>query len=78
MKETQLQPLTITIKDSFAQRGITYSSPTTITAVINIPDTVENNNTKISCAAFLLGGTEFSVGVYDVCRSVSVYALMSV
>ena len=50
-------------KDSFAQRGITYSSPSTITAVINIPDTVENNNTKISCAAFLFGGTEFSTAV---------------
>ena len=49
--------------DSFDERGITYSNPTTTTAVISIPDTVENNNTKISCVAFLFGGTEFSTPV---------------
>ena len=42
-----------------AERGIIYSSSGT-SAVINIPDTVENNNTIIFCAAFLFGGTEFS------------------
>ena len=46
----------------FAQRGITYSS-NRITAVISIPDTVENSNTKIFCAAFLFGGNEFSAVV---------------
>ena len=40
-------------------RGITYSSSGT-SAVISIPDTVENNNTMISCAAFLSGGRDFS------------------
>ena len=42
-----------------AKRGITYSSSGT-SASISIPDTVENNNTIIHCAAFLFGGTEFS------------------
>ena len=42
-----------------AQRGITFSSSST-SAVISIPDTVENNNTQISCTAFLFGGREFS------------------
>ena len=46
-------------KDIFAQRGITFSSAAT-TAVISIPDTVENNNTLIYCAAFIFGGAEFS------------------
>ena len=45
----------------FAQRGITYSSNINRTmAVISIPDTVENNNTLIYCAAFIFGGAEFS------------------
>ena len=43
----------------FAERGITYSSSST-TAFITIPDTVENNNTIISCGALLFGGNEFS------------------
>ena len=46
-------------EDSFAERGITYSCSST-TAFITIPDTVENNNTMISCGAFLFGGNEFS------------------
>ena len=46
-------------EDSFAERGITYSSSST-TAFITIPDTVKNNNTMISCGAFLFGGNEFS------------------
>ena len=41
------------------QRGITYSSGAT-SAVISIPDTVENNNTIILCDAFITGSTEFS------------------
>ena len=41
-----------------AERGITYSSSDT-SAVISIPDRVENNNTMIFCAAFF-GGIEFS------------------
>ena len=45
-----------------AERGITYSSSGT-SAVISIPDTAENNNTMISCAAFLFGGSEFSYPV---------------
>ena len=44
---------------SLAQRGITYSSSAT-SAVISIPDTTENNNTRIFCAVFLFGGAEFS------------------
>ena len=48
--------------ETFAQHGITYSSTRT-TAVISIPDTVENNNTLIACAAFLFGSTEFSAVV---------------
>ena len=42
------------------QRGITYSSSGATSAVISIPDTVENNNTNITCAAFITGSTEFS------------------
>ena len=42
-----------------AERGITYSSNAK-SAVISIPDRVENNNTMLSCAAFLSGGTELS------------------
>ena len=42
-----------------AERGITYSSNTK-SAVINIPDGVENNNTMLTCTTFLFGGTEFS------------------
>ena len=42
-----------------AQRGIMFSSSST-SAVISIPDTVENNNTWIVCAAFLFGSIEFS------------------
>ena len=45
-------------EDSFAERGITYSSSST-EAFITIPATVENNDTMISCGAFL-SGTEFS------------------
>ena len=36
-----------------------FSSSST-SAVISIPDTMENNNTQIWCAAFLFGGIEFS------------------
>ena len=46
-------------EDSFAERGITYSSSST-TAFITIRDTVKNNNTMISCGVFLFGGNEFS------------------
>ena len=46
-------------EERFAERGITYSISST-TAIITIPDTVENNNTMISCGAFLSGSTEFS------------------
>ena len=42
-----------------AQRGIVFSSSST-SAVISIPDTVENNNTLIWCYAFIFGSTEFS------------------
>ena len=42
-----------------AERGITYSSNGT-SAVISIPDTVENNSTQISCAGLISGGVEFS------------------
>ena len=42
-----------------AERGITYSSRGT-SAVITIPDTVENNNTLIFCAGLISGGVEFS------------------
>ena len=45
--------------ETFTQRGITFSSAAA-TAVISIPDTVENNNTLISCGAFLFGGNEFN------------------
>ena len=41
------------------ERGITYSSGAT-SAVITIPDTVENNNTQIFCAGLISGGVEFS------------------
>jgi hypothetical protein len=41
------------------QRGIMFSSSST-SAVISIPDTVENNNTQIWCTAFLFGSVEFS------------------
>ena len=41
-----------------AERGITYSSSDT-SAVISIPATAKNNNTLISCAGFIFGGTEF-------------------
>ena len=44
---------------TLAQRGIIFSSSST-SAVISIPDTVENNNTLISCFAFLFGSIEFS------------------
>ena len=44
--------------ETFTQRGITFSSTAT-TAVISIPDRVENN-TLVSCAAIVLGGIEFS------------------
>ena len=47
---------------NLTQRGIAYSSSDT-SAVISIPDTVENNNTHISCAALLYGGVEFSDSV---------------
>ena len=43
----------------FTQQGVTFSSAAT-TAVVSIPDTVENNNALISCAALLFGITEFS------------------
>ena len=46
-------------KESLVERGITFGSGST-TAFITIPDTEVNNNTLISCAAFLMGGTEFS------------------
>ena len=57
----------ITTSDShdeviFAQRGITYSIAAT-SAVISIPDRAENNNTLISCGAFVFGSTEFSEAV---------------
>ena len=42
-----------------AQQGITYSSNAK-SAVISIPDRVENNNTNITCTGFLFGTTEFS------------------
>ena len=42
-----------------AKRQITYSSSGT-SAIISIPDTVENNNTLIFCAGFISGGIEFS------------------
>ena len=42
-----------------AQRGITYSSSANTTD-ISIPDKTENNNTLLTCTAFLNGGTEFS------------------
>ena len=45
--------------ETFTQQGMTFSSAVT-TAVISIPDTVENNNTLVSCAALVLGGIEFS------------------
>ena len=48
--------------ETFAQRGITFSSTRT-TTVISIPDTAENNNTLIACAAFLFGAAEFSAVV---------------
>ena len=48
-------------EDTLDQRGITFSSTAT-TAVISIPDTVENNKTLISCAAFI-GGIVFSAAV---------------
>ena len=48
--------------ETIAQRGITFSSANT-TAVISIPDTAENNNTLISCGAFLFGGNDFSASV---------------
>ena len=43
----------------FIQRGIIFSSAAT-TTVVSIPDTVENKNALISCAALLFGITEFS------------------
>jgi hypothetical protein len=46
--------------DSFIERGITYRSTSDSTTVITIPDRAENNNTLISCAAFISGGSEFS------------------
>ena len=42
-----------------AERGITFSGSAN-SAVISIPDRVENNNTNITCAGFLFGSTEFS------------------
>jgi hypothetical protein len=42
-----------------SQRGIMFSSSSS-SAIISIPDTVENNNTQIYCAAFLFGSVEFS------------------
>lgn len=42
-----------------AERGIIYSSTDT-SAVISIPDTMENNNTLIRCAAFHSGSNEYS------------------
>ena len=42
-----------------AERGITYRSSGN-SAVITIPDTVENNDTQIFCAGLISGGTEFS------------------
>ena len=42
-----------------AERGILFSSSGT-SAIISIPDTVENNNTIISCASFNFGSAEFS------------------
>ena len=44
----------------FAKRGITYNDTGNKAAVISIPDRVENNNTKILCAALLFGGIDFS------------------
>ena len=41
------------------QRGITYSS-TSPSAVISIPDTVENNDTMIFCGGISSGETFFS------------------
>ena len=46
-------------KMMLAQQGIVFSSSST-SAVISIPDTVENNNTLIWCFAFLFGANEFS------------------
>lgn len=46
-------------RTTLAQRGITYSRSGT-SAMISIPDTVENNNTRISCVGFISGGTDFS------------------
>ena len=43
-----------------AERGITYSSYSGTSAVISIPDTMENNNTQIFCAGLISGGIEFS------------------
>ena len=42
-----------------AQRGITFSSSAT-SAVISIPDTVENNNTVIFCGVLHSGNNVFS------------------
>ena len=42
-----------------AERGITYRSSGN-SAVITIPDTVENNDTQIFCAGLIFGVTEFS------------------
>ena len=46
-------------REILAEQGITYSSSGT-SAVISIPDTVENNSTQISCAGLISGGVEFS------------------
>ena len=46
--------------ETFTQRGVSYNDTSDKTAVISIPDRVENNNTKIFCAALLFGGVEFS------------------
>ena len=42
-----------------AERGIFYSSGG-ISAIISIPDKVENNNTQIFCAGLFSGAVEFS------------------
>ena len=46
-------------REILAQRGITFSSSGT-SAVISIPNRVENNSTMIRCVGFLEGSNEFS------------------
>lgn len=44
---------------SLSQRGITYGSSGN-SAVISIPNRIENNNTMVWCAAFISGLNQFS------------------